>query len=397
MRNLNMVVYAIKGDPTSAHICSRFCDQPFGLCKQQDLPRRVKYGPYSFFYCERSNRVHLCGTSFCDRGFVVDEDGAVFCGLTGLRLTRQVVNDITRVLSHRARYDRPSRKKLVQEQGPSDGHWAAQVAICHWAWSGTQILCGCPPVMSARGTIENPAQVRQEEHTLKSIFRDAGRDALLLSRLVISTMLSSPQFSVVIQRRTKTIVSKAAAAATAQVKSVVVDAGHPVVFLPEVVRRVCHDHFPRGTITMDPLTFMRVVETLAAKVSGFWTQYFQSTSLTAEGVAALLYLSAEGWSSSSLVVKSNEFLATTLVPRRSLSLWGINPQSACVVRVPVCPLNAGVCTGVTALLNQLKTFWDTYEATASVVTLDLCVQEAAAHNPHVFDRIICPEAVAAMS
>ena len=321
-----MSVYFIKGDPTSVHVCSRFCNYEFALCRQQ-VPNKIKHGPYSFYYCDRSNLVHMCGPSFCDRQWEVDAHGTVHCGLTGLVLNRIMTDDVTRVLSHRARYDRPARKKQTHEIGPSTDHWASQIAVRHWAWSGNSILCGCPPIMGMRGGTESPKRVEEEESMLKALYKNAGRESRLLAKITVSVMLSSPQFAVVIHRRTKTLMGKAVASATSKLKEATAN-GPEIVMLPDLMKAVCHEHFPRGTITIDPITFMHVVETLAEKISSFWIQYFKNTQMSAEVVAALLYLSAEGWSSSQLVVKSNLFLATVLVPRRSLSLWGINPQCA---------------------------------------------------------------------
>lgn len=323
MRSLDMVLYGIKGDPTSFHVCSRFCTHKFALCKRPS-PQRIRYGSFCLFYCDRSGCIHACGT-FCSREFPVDSEGVTYCGLTGIALERQVADDVKRVLSHRARFDRPQRTKTTHEVGPDRGHWARDVAVQHWQWSGGSIVCGAlPTVCSSR--VESTVTVQTEEAALKHLYKNAGKDATLLCRIVTSVMLSSPQFAIVAQRKAKTIMSKTVKSVTDSILKLRRES-NDIVDFGSVMRQACGANFPQLCVTMCPRSFMRVVECISTKITRFWLDHFQETPLTPEAVVALLYLSSEGFNSRNLYVKSNEFLASTLVARRSLSIFGINPQS----------------------------------------------------------------------
>lgn len=325
MRSLDMVLYGIKGDTTSYHVCSRFCKNDFALCKRPS-PQRIRYGQFSLFYCDRSGCIHACG-SFCSREFEIDESGMTYCGLTGIALERQVADDVKRVLSHRARYDRPQRTKITHEIGADRGHWAQDVAVQHWQWSGSSIVCGSLPTVCS-SHVESANAVQTEEASLKHLYKNAGKDLLLMCRIVTSVMLSSPQYAIVSHRKAKTIMNKTVKNVTDSIHKMRRDAAD-IVDLRSIMHSACAAQFPQLCITMGPRSFMRVVECIATKITRFWLEHFSETPISPEAVVAVLYLSSEGWNSRNLFVRSNEFLASVLVPRRSLALFGINPQSKC--------------------------------------------------------------------
>ena len=363
IRDLQCVMWTLQNDATSTHICSRFCQHKWALCQHPHASRK-QWGPYSYYYCDQHQRLHLCG-SYCNRSFVVEEDGKLVCGFTGLALARQYGHHMVRatlhrmvgvdqfvvqvrVLSHRARWNHERTGKTpraANEIQPGVSHWVSHVqAVQRWAWAGQWVVCGCPDLEIGGHQSENETQIQNERMALTMVFKEANRDARLMARCVVSTLLSSPQFAVVLQRRSKTLIAKAIKDGVEQIKKAV---PHTRVFLPNLIKQLYNRHFPSQTIRMSVSCFISVCESIANKLVDFWTVrlftppphcvlliftcisvqiHFVHTPLSAEAVTALMFILSEGWNSRTLCVRRNDFLAAVLTPRRSLDLWGLNPQ-----------------------------------------------------------------------